>query len=127
MVKSDNNNKFLFKMIVIVIVVIINIIALIGVFITVGQTIKNLREDLADGKINKNISQVQENNNSNYEQEYTNSESQEDEDSDFEVNIDTSSIIKAVMQDKNAMKSLILMAIALILLGLAVFVLIKLK
>lgn len=130
MVKSNNNNKFLFKMIILVIVVIINIIALIGVFITVGQTIKNLKENLAEGKINKNISQVQVNNSINKQQNnnsVNNSAIEDDSDLDMELNIDTSNIMKAVMKDKNAMKSIILMGIALVLLALAVFVLIKLK
>ena len=121
---SNNDSKFIAKMVILVIVVIINIIALTGVFITVGQTISNLKEELASGKISKSTSQAEDTN--VIDDDLTQSGQEMDEE-EMELNIDTSGIINAIMKDSNAIKSVVLMAIALVLLAIAIFILVKLK
>ena len=121
---SNNDSKFMAKMVILVIVVIINIIALTGVFITVGQTISNLKEELASGKISKSTSQAEDTN--VIDDDLTQSGQEMDEE-EMELNIDTSGIINAIMKDSNAIKSVVLMAIALVLLAIAIFILVKLK
>ena len=121
MSKMDYGSKYIFKLIALIIVVIINIIAVIAVITSVGGALKDLKKDLSTGKI--------EINKDTQNQAQYNEVSEETEQNDYtnENELDFSTILKIVIANKNAKKSIILMTIALLLLAGAIFILIKLK
>lgn len=112
----DNNSKYLTKVIVLSIIVIINIICIIAVISTVGKTIKDLSKNIEGGKVVASEFSP--------EEDYTTDSSSEQEEVE---SLDASSLFKLLMADKNVRKSLVLLAFALILLGVAVVVFIKIK
>ena len=114
----NNNSKYILKVVALIIVVIINVIAIIGVVSTVGKTVGDLKTNLAKGTISKEAS-----GNKN-EVSLTN---EADENIEYEEDMDFGNLFKKAIKDKDVLKSIVLMAIALILLAGAVFVLIKLK
>lgn len=125
MSRMNDGNKYIFKLTALIIVIIINIIAVTAVITTVGRTIKNLKNDLSNGKITVS----KENQNQNQNQTQQNELDGETEQGNFtdENELDFGDLLKMVMADKNARKSIILMIISLVLLATAIFILIKLK
>lgn len=116
---KDNNN--LSKIVIISIAVIINIICIIAVISTVGSAIKNLRANLESGNVASN-QEVTEgeyaSDGNNLNMESTAEESEE---------INATDMFKLVMQDNAVRKSLILMVMGLILLGVAIYIFIKIR
>ena len=118
MSQMNDGSKYIFKLTAIITVIIINIIAIIAVVTTVGSALKNLKKDISSGKIVSSQNQTQ-----NNETEYMG----EQESFEEQNELDFSNLLKIVMADKSVMRAVILMVIALVLLGVAVFILIKLK
>lgn len=116
--KSNNvDNTYLTKIIIISIVVLINILAVIGVIKTVGSAIKNLEKDIKFGKISNTQDVTEEN---NFSQAENNSYEKSSE--SFGARL-----LKLIALDKNVRKSFILLIIGIILIGVAIWVLIKIS
>lgn len=124
MSNKNSTDSYLFKIILIIIIVIINIVALIGVITTVSTTKKDLQKKIETGQVGERTDLEE-----NYISENIVSGSIDKEDTISQIDAKeiSSNILKLVTKDKNVRKSLILMFFALILLGIAIYVLIKVK
>ena len=84
--------------------------------------------NISTGKISKESSENKINTSKEDKISISDSANMEDvSEMDSEMNLDFGSLFKTAIKDKDGLKSIILMAIALILLAGAVFILIKLK
>lgn len=123
MSKMNDGSKYIFKLTAVIIVVIINVIALIAVFTTVGGTVVNLKSDIKSGKISKSDVQSGQTEITEDPDMLDGTEEQLEDDMD----LDFSQLFKVAISDKNVVKSLVLMVVALILLAGAIYILVKLK
>ncbi len=120
MSNKNSTESYLFKIILIIIIVIINIAALIGVITTVSTTKKDLQKKIETGQVREKTD-LEENIDSG------SIDKGEDTMSQIDGKEISSNILKLVTKDENVRKSVILMCIALILLGIAIYVFIKVK